>query len=247
MDEENGFPYTTAIAGLIIVFAAVIIAMGFYYKRFGAQSRPTYDPRTDRLAAAIKTHPDPQVSDDLLSPERGIRLVVTDLEYADGQFSVIDGHPTLMIRTGALEKTVTAEGIQMLWGILSHEHEHYRQWVEGESYAYMSAPHPLSETACTLAVTMEIGAYAKSCRDARKYGWDSVLYQCDHVSIAFNADEKIRHDLAREPECENVWRSLVEDHGAPPIIPVPTATLRPPAPSPPKPPRPRGATYLAPP
>jgi hypothetical protein len=251
MDEKKDVTpsYGTAAVILLLVFASALAAGWLFLKR-GRHPRAPADPRIERLAAAIKTHPDPTVGRDFIGGDGmpGVRMEVATLADDDGQFAVVDGRPILDIRTSILDEAVSAQGLQKLWGVLSHEHEHYRQWLEGESVAYMSAARPFSETRCTMSVTLEVGAYAKSCRDAQLYGWDNVRYQCDAISLKTIAQEKLAHELARFPECEPVWRLFAE--GRPAETPQASAPppLRPEAPPAGRTPSPvRGATYLAPP
>lgn len=247
MDEDtksDGLDLPRLALILLLTFAAVLAVAGACFKGMRRESpRPAEDPRLtrltgpERLEAAIKTHPDPRIAGDLLGTEgkEGVRVEVRETEHEDGLFTVVDGHPTISIKTSVFDKAVSAEGMQYLWGVLSHEHEHYLQWRDGESAAYLKSAHPMSESDCTLSVTLEIGAYAKACRDARKYGWDNVLYQCDGYSLQTIADGKIKYDLSRMPECEEVWRFFAGEQ-APKVVhakPAPSSA--------------RGPTYLAPP
>src|SRR5512135_692617 len=251
--KRDDAPLLRLAAVLALTFAVVLCGSAAYLKSSRhASARPAVDARLarmtrpQRLDAAIRSHPDPQIATDLLGADgkEGVRLEIKEMAYEDGLFSIADGHPTIAIKTSVFDKAVSAQGIQYLWGILSHEHEHYLQWREGESSAYMQAAIPLSETDCTLSLTLEIGAYAKACRDARKYGWDNVLYQCDAVSLPSVAEEKIEHDLPRTAECDEVWRFF---GGEKTRKAVQVKVRSDPTAAPTPPPLPRGPTYLAPP
>lgn len=253
MEGDRDFPTSTVLMALFTTFAIAFLVTTIYFKLVRAGEHPQVDPSLKRLVAAIRTHPDPLVGDDFLGVDGrpGIQAEIKEIEFADGKFSVVDGRPRLTIGRSVMDASVSAEGIQKLWGVLSHEHEHYRQWLEGETKAYMTPERRFSETRCIQAVTLEIGAYAAGCRDARKFGWDGVRYQCEEISIETNAKEKIDHSLAHAPECESIWR-LLADEKTSKLIQAETPPNRAAASSQVKPRRARlpqahGATYLAPP
>jgi len=213
VDEEKDETPSYGIAAAILILAFVsALAAGWLFLKGGRHPRAPGDPRIERLAAAIRTHPDPTVGRDFIGGDgiAGVRMEVLPMTDDDGEFTMVDGRPVLDIRTSVLDEAVSAPGLQKLWGVLSHEHEHYRQWREGESTEYMAAARPFSETRCTMSVTLEVGAYAKTCRDAQLYGWDNVRYQCDAISLKTIAQEKLAHELARFP----VARTPPPIHGA---------------------------------
>ena len=113
----------------------------------------------------------------------------------------------LTVDPDRLKAEPTLEEYEGILSILSHEHAHYRQYVEGEMANYL--PHDgkkMSEAQCTLTILVEIDAHGKSCRDAKTYGWETSVAAAACVrTTATLAEYFLSERLDNYPECESVW------------------------------------------
>lgn len=167
-------------------------------------------PAPSILLGYAREHPDPAVSgpftDKLKSGE--IKSVLEKpREHAMASFGLRKDGYVLTIDPERLTKEPTTDEVEAVLSILSHEHAHYLQYVEGEMFNYHPRDgRPMTEAQCTLTILVEIDAHGKACRDARTYGWKSAtaLSSCDRTQATI-AGFFLRERLATRPECKGVW------------------------------------------
>ncbi|HTK60208.1 MAG TPA: hypothetical protein VL283_03315 [Candidatus Baltobacteraceae bacterium] len=190
---------------------------------------PVIVPASNLVIAYARVHPDPAISvafaDKLESGE--IKVVVEKpREHAMASFGPHDGVYTLTFDPARLKAEPTLEEYEGVLSILSHEHAHYRQYVEGEMTNYLPRDGKMTEAQCTLTILVEIDAHGKACRDARTYGWETSVAAgaCDRT-IASLAEYFLSERLGSYPECKPVWDFYAGKTSANPA-PKPQATYR---------------------
>lgn len=178
--------------------------------------RSPYDPAdmsepspVELMVSYARRHPDSTISgafaDKLRSGEIETR-VEKPKEHAMASFGMRDGGYVLTIDPERLKQSPTEAEEEDVLSILSHEHAHYRQFVEGQMTNYHPTDVTMSDTQCTLIVLVEIDAHGKACRDAQAYGWTSRVAQnaCDRT-MASIADYLLTERSFRYPECKPTW------------------------------------------
>lgn len=163
----------------------------------------------DLVVAYARKHPDSAISgsfgDKLKSGE--IKIVVEKpKEHAMASFGRSGKGYALTIDPERLKSEPTVEEFETTLSILSHEHAHYRQFVEGEMSNYHPQGVTMTETQCTLVILVEIDAHGKACRDAQAYGWTSRTAKsaCERT-MATIAGYLLTERGANFPECGPVW------------------------------------------
>ena len=185
--------------------------------RRNASETPEIDARVKRLIAAADTHPDPSISGEFAHKLRDgeIAIQLQTMSYAVAEFGrTSDRRGLLIIDPKYVTASVNQAGMEDLWVILSHEHEHYLQWLE-DGKGYAGAIAPFKDSACTFALAMEVDAHAVACRDARRYGWKDDMGNCRLSSMAEVAKYKLKDWLVFNPECEKTWRFFAGPDDAP--------------------------------
>ena len=173
------------------------------------------------LLGYARAHPDPAVSGpfaDKLESGEIATVLEQPREHAMASFGRRKDGFVLTVDPERLKKKPTPDELEAALSILSHEHAHYRQYVEDEMINYRPRDgRPMTETQCTLTILVEIDAHGKACRDARKYGWTSndALSSCDRTPATI-AEFFLRERLATQPECGNVWNFFAGRESAEP-------------------------------
>lgn len=236
----------TIVAGFVLTFGlAALGTMRIMRDPAPMRQAERWSPAETAVYRAIDTHPDPDIRGPFAAKMRGgeiaLRIAVPDEEEAMATFGPHAGAYVLTIDPARVAGSASKAGTEELWSILSHEHAHYRQYVEGEMSNYGRLAGRMTETACTLVVLVEIDAHAKACRDARAYGWNAplALEACARTNATI-AEHLLRARAQRAPECVPVWKHFAETVPKPRAAPPP-ARMKPP-------PQGRGGPiYLAPP
>jgi len=209
-----------------------------------AKKPPTVAPAPNLVVGYARAHPDPVISgafaDKLASGE--IKVVVEKpKEHAMASFGPRGGVYVLTVDPDRLKAEPSLEEYEGILSILSHEHAHYRQYVEGEMANYLPHGGPMTEAQCTLTILVEIDAHGKACRDAKTYGWETsvAMHACERTTASL-AEYFLSERLDTYPECKPVWEFYAgRATEKPPAKPKTRAA------SPPK--RRSGAIYMPPP
>lgn len=194
------------IANVIAVFLIGMflgdIKFALDQARRGPQSYVGASVETSRAVVSLASkHPDPAISgvfaDKIVSGE-----IIIDAEIPDegvlASIGPVQGIYLLTIDPSLIKPGLTEE----VFMVLSHEHQHYRQFVEN----WIDESTPMTDTQCTMVILCEVDANAKSCRDAIRYGWSSPWKNdfCGRT-MAQIAEYTLRRRKSRNPECEEVW------------------------------------------
>lgn len=212
MQLSERLQQTLIAAAALAVFLIGLALPGYLApsKASSARRSSSGPPPTEAVVVAYaRKHPDPAISgpfaDKLEKGEIGI-VVGKPGAHALASFGPHDGKYVLTIDPAWLRWDPTPEEFEGTLSILSHEHAHYRQFVEGEMTNYSTTGRKMSEAQCTLSILVEIDAHGKACRDARAFGWDAPLAQDScHQTAAMAAEYFLKERLDAFPECKPVW------------------------------------------
>jgi hypothetical protein len=233
-------PFSDPRSALVVSGSIVLLFLGAAAASCVTASTSTTTPVTAQRPERIVTdsphlivgyarkHPDKAVSGAFADKlERGeIRIVIEKpKEHAMASFGRREGTYVLTVDPDRLKPDPTQDEYEDVLAILSHEHAHYRQYVEDEMTNYHRRHDGrMSETGCTFTILVEIDAHAKTCRDAKAYGWTSsaAKHACASTSASI-AGYFIKERLASYPECKAVWSDFA---GPPPKVSKPKPARR---------------------
>jgi hypothetical protein len=204
-------------------FLALLIAMQLLMQMRSAQHVPTDE---ERLLALAKAHPDMRIRKELVGVVATGEIVLRTEDLgarANGTFSVPGKQPTIALDSTLLTASATHAGQEIAFAVLTHEYEHYLQWLRMSAVrdlheAYRTDAR-LSPAQCTLKIATEDEAYALACYTAYRYGWKAAIRtQCDGIGLSSRA-ERFMEKVSDLPECKDVWESLIRKD-LPPVVPV---------------------------
>lgn len=175
-------------------------------------------PKDALLLAYIKRHPDPAISVTFAAKIAAGDILIrieTPKQHALASFGPYGTKYVLTFSPELLMARPDQDAYEHVLAILSHEHAHYRQYVEGEMTNYHIAG-TRSETQCTLTILVEVDASVKACRDVEKYQWKtaSAQMECQRTILSL-ADYFLKERVADSPECRPVWESFRRYPSAP--------------------------------
>jgi hypothetical protein len=187
-------------------------------------------PAPNLVISYARAHPDPAISgpfaDKLASGEIKV-AIEKPREHAMASFGPHDGVYVLTFDPDRLKAEPTLEEYEGVLSILSHEHAHYRQYVEGEMTNYLPHGGPMTEAQCTLTILVEIDAHGKACRDATAYGWKTSVATAACARTAASLGEYFLSErVDKYPECRPVWEFYAGHDDAKPA-PKPKSSMRP--------------------
>lgn len=201
------------LVGIVVVDRIVFIASPTPHPPAMAAEGDAGHPRLDEEAALVigyaQAHPDPAIGGEFAAKLRSGEIVIVVVEPKDAAatFGLVGGRYVLTIDPKYVKAKPTQDEFEDMLSILSHEHAHYQQHLEGVMAAYYRrGDRPMSEAQCTLTILVEIDAHSKACRDAFAYGWTSggALGDCARTP-ASSAEHFLRTRGSLLPECVSVW------------------------------------------
>ncbi|MEK7546355.1 MAG: hypothetical protein AAB554_04770 [Patescibacteria group bacterium] len=166
-------------------------------------------PGAGLVVGYAREHPDPAVNGPFADKlESGEIKIVAKKPKGDklATFGPSGDGYSLTIDPDLLKPKPTRSEFEDALSVLSHEHAHYLQFIEGQMTNYHPAGKPMTETRCTLVILVEIDAHGKSCRDARRYGWTSrqAVGACERTPATI-AEFIYKDRSDAYPVCKDVW------------------------------------------
>ncbi|MFA5854419.1 MAG: hypothetical protein WC866_05050 [Patescibacteria group bacterium] len=206
---------------IAITFFAILIAMQLLVQMRSVNHVPTDE---ERLLALAKAHPDTRIRKVLAEAVRSDEIVLRTEDLgsrANGTFSVPGKQPTITLDSTLLTASATRAGQEIAFAVLSHEYEHYLQWLRmpavRELHETYRTDTRLSPAQCVLKVATEDEAYALTCYAAYRYGWKAAIRtQCDGIGLGSRA-ERFMAKVSDLPECKDTWESLIQKEIPPPV------------------------------
>ncbi|WKZ28714.1 MAG: hypothetical protein QY323_04225 [Patescibacteria group bacterium] len=198
------------VAGTLLV---LLIATDHYLQ----SRRPAYVPTDlDRLLMLAKAHPDETIRKDLIASVASGKLVLDTAVLGastNGTFSAPGGKPTITIDAPLLVAAGNRSGQEIAFAVLTHEYEHYLQWLHVPAvrtiHAAYAANTPLNAEQCVLKVANESDAYVASCEAARRYQWHAAIAnECESIGNSQWAARFAGH-VTDLPECLKTWNSMM--------------------------------------
>lgn len=216
--------FSGPLVGLLIgsVFLALLFFADSYMRMRRTHRTPT---DAERLMSLAMAHPDKQIRKDLVDAVKKGEVVlrVDDLdERVDGTFSVLNKRPTITIDVTLIATPVSQAGQEIAFAVLTHEHQHYLQWLRMPAVRDLHEAYrldvDLSPMQCVLKVATEDEAYALTCSAAHRYGWKAAIpNQCGSIGLSKRAERFVKK-FSGLSECEDVWSTLVRTE-LPPLSP----------------------------
>lgn len=203
------------LAGFLIACAslALLFVADGIRKARNAERMPT---DKERLLSLAKAHPDKRIRKDLVEAVHADELVL-QLDELDqrinGTFSVLEMRPTITLDETLLTASASKAGQEMAFAVLTHEYQHYLQWLYLPAIRDLHEAYrlgvDLSPTQCVLKIASEDEAYALTCEAAYLYGWKTAIpNQCGSIGLSARA-KRFSSALSDLTECEDVWDSLM--------------------------------------
>lgn len=162
---------------------------------------------TSRLVAGIaRLHPDPAVSGPFASKLESGEVEAETRISEGGELASIGpnrGTYLLTIEPSLVKSGLSKEEMEGAFMVLSHEHRHFRQFEGG----WMTPSDHMTDTQCSMLVLSEVDAYAKTCRDAIRYGWNGTWKDdfCGRTTAQI-AESLFRRKKQFFPECVENWK-----------------------------------------
>jgi hypothetical protein len=242
MDDENRLRPAQLAMLACYTFLSAILATKCVLAKDGPSAAVAV-PSDDAAALIVyaRTHPDPAVRGAFADRmERGDVTVRIDRDetHAIATYGSVDGHPVLTFDRASFERYVRNGQQEEIWAVLTHEYAHHLQHREGLLDGLQD--ERVTQTGCATWVAIELDAYAKTCRDARRFGWTgdvaSDACRMDIEAVVLSQKRRLQDGY---PDCVPVWNSLLQRQ--PLEAPAPPVAKK-------RPVRKRsGATYLSPP
>lgn len=213
MDDES----PPSLQNVVIMACCAFLSATFATKWVLGNDGPTYvtlDPsaRSGALIGYARRHPDPAIRGTFADRmERGDITVRIDRaeSHAIATYGSAAGHPVLTFDREIFERYVRNGQDEEIWAVLTHEYAHHLQHREG----LLDGLHGdrVSQTGCATWVSIELDAYAKTCRDARRFGWTGAVAQdacrMDLEAVVDSQKRRLQRDY---PDCVRVWDSMLQ-------------------------------------